>query len=125
MKNEDLSPFEPETEDLKPQEPEGQTTVVSQFIEPSQPDTDDGFSVTSSPVAYQPSDKNLVQIAVNQSQRLILNLGGERFATCAATLVAEEGLLHRMVQNDSPNQPYETASKFPRSRWETFQDHSQ
>lgn len=107
---EDIPPLEPETN--VPQEPEGQTTAGSQVIEPSQPETDDGYSVSSTPVTYHPSDKKLLQNAINQSQRLILNLGGERFATCAATLMAEDGLLCRMVQKDSPHQPYETASKF-------------
>lgn len=71
------------------------------------------YSVESSDVAYTPTRKprhevKLKGMALNQAQRVILNVGGVRFETSAPTLESDpSSILASMVKKTSPFQPYE------------------
>lgn len=65
---------------------------------------------TKTPI-YVPTSKTLIKLQgmdVNQQQRIMVNVGGTIFVACATTLQADpSSILAKMVQKDSPYQPYE------------------
>ncbi|XP_069109592.1 uncharacterized protein [Argopecten irradians] len=77
-------------------------------------------SETSANVRYEPTkilskiDTKLATIAVNQSQRVMLNVGGTHFETCPNTLLTEPtSVLARMMDDRGKTvQPYNKESVF-------------
>ncbi|XP_033741772.1 uncharacterized protein LOC117328354 [Pecten maximus] len=78
------------------------------------------ISEASNSIVYKPSkiptkvDTKLATIAVNQSQRIILNIGGTHFETCPNTLLSEPtSVLSRLIEDRGKTiQPYNKENVF-------------